>query len=1130
MKRLFLSFLAAAPLCVSCAVEKTAETITINTAAELKARLADIGRSGRTVYAWSTHVKNWNESGWRTFRDAIGHEPLLYFAEFRALGGTWRPREYYEQSRAAFAETVKRNWRERRAVPMVTWHLENPYVPETWKDPQYGNDCGMRYRAGAKGYPEEHRNVLREIVSGTGGTCGFGRIDGRNERTFANPRVWFEWCLKDLAAFCRTLVDDEGRRIPIVWRPFHEMDGSWFWWGAGHAEPKDLIAAFRLFTDIMRRELGADNMLVCYSPDRRWDGLGKAGESGFLTWYPGNAYADLVGWDDYGIGAGDNEAERRANALKTLDRMRTVTKFALDNDKVCGIWESGNRMFGPKAKDRPGFYRTFHDLATAPGVAFSVMTTYDGPCTFPNTEEGKREMADFLASPDTVVDDWNGKPLSAPADCIDPFIGTKFPGNTFPGPCLPFGLVQPGPDTTLEGLWKCSGYQIGDTNVYGFSQNHVSGTGCPVGGDLRLMPFSGVREVTWDLHARKEDLTERAAAGYYRVAFPEMAVTTEITSTKRVGYYRFTFAKGDAHVLVDTQFGLTHSTNLLHRHVAEGHSVADAASREISGFNVCRAWNKHEYGFVVRFSRPWKSIRTLPRLENERGDRYVLDFELAPGETLEAQTAISYVDEAGARRNLEAEGSATFDSVRASAHTAWNKLLSRVELPNAGDHRRRMFYTALYHAAIQPNLVTDVDGRYRTGIFTRGRDAKEHGRVGVAKEGREIYSNFSLWDTFRATHPLYTLFAPETTDIFVESMLEQFRINGFLPVIPYLGNDSMCMIANHSIPVVVDAYLKGWRGFDVSLAYAAVTNSLTVEHDGKIKEDWRLYERTGYYPYDRVNGENVSRSLEGAYDDICAARFAAAMGDRKTEDFFRWRATLWTNSFDHAYGLVRGRDAKGAWREPFDEFFWAGEFRKYDCTEANSWIYTFHVLHDVPTLIGLFGGRDAFLKKLDQFYTSPVSAVTGKKWSRGRFGAHDQSNEPSHHIPYLYQWAGRGDRTAELVRGITDARYNAGPQGLCGNDDCGQTSAWYVFACLGFYPVDPCGGDYVIGAPQLPEVRMALPNGKSLHVVAKNLSKKNLYVRSVIWNGRPVRGFILRHSDLIQGGDLVFEMCPNEKD
>lgn len=379
----------------------------IGNALDLRNRLKDIGRSGRTVYAWSTSAGNWNEKGWNSFRNATGHEPLLYFAEFRDIGGTWYSREQYERNRAGFAETVKRNWRERRAVPMVTWHIQNPYVPEKWNDPNYGGNCGMRYRFGCKGYPAEHHNVLREIVEGKGTTCGFGRMDGRNERTFANPRAWFEWCLKDVAAFCRTLKDDEERQIPIVWRPFHEMDGSWFWWGRGHAEPKDVAAAFRLFADIMRQELGRENVLMCYSPDRTWTGLGKIGERGFLTWYPGNDYADLIGWDDYGIGAGNTESERQANALKTLGRMREITKFAIDNDKVCGIWESGNRMFGPKDVDRPGFYRTLRALATAPGVAFSVMTTYDGPCTFPNSEMGKREMAEFLASPDVVVDDWN---------------------------------------------------------------------------------------------------------------------------------------------------------------------------------------------------------------------------------------------------------------------------------------------------------------------------------------------------------------------------------------------------------------------------------------------------------------------------------------------------------------------------------------------------------------------------------------------------------------------------------------------------------------------------------------------------------------------------------------------------
>ena len=1095
----------------------------IANARELFRRLQDIGRSGRTVYAWSTSASNWSPEGWRMFKDATGHEPLLYFVEFRDIGGTWYPRERYERNRVAFAETVKRNWRLRRAVPMVTWHIQNPYVPEKWTHPQYGNNCGMRYVAYGQDATGYHKQVLREILDGTGTTCGYGRIDGRNEKTFANPRAWFEWCLRDVAAFCRTLTDDEGRRIPIVFRPFHEMDGGWFWWGKDYASPADVAGAFRLFADIMREELGRENVLMCYSPDKTWSQLGKIGEDGFLTWYPGNDYADLIGWDDYGIGAGATETDRRANALRTLGKMRAVSEFGLANDKVCGIWESGNRMFGKNDVDRPGFYRTLHELATAPGVAFSVMTTYDGPCTFPNTDAGKREMAEFLAAPETVVDDWNGKSRDAAA-FVDPFVGTKFPGNTFPGACRPFGLVQPGPDTTLEGMWKCSGYQFVDGNVYGFSQDHVSGTGCPVGGDLRILPFSGVRDVRWDLSARKDGLTERSEPGYYRVRFAEMGVETEITCTKRVGYYRFSFDQGDAHVLVDTQFGLTHTTNQLHRHVVESTSRVDAANRRISGFNVCRAWNQHEYGYVLSFSRPWKAIRKLPRLQDEQADRYVLDFDLAPGERLEARAALSFVDEAGAVRNLEAEGGLDFERVKADARAEWNRLLSRVDLPGADETEKRMFYTGVYHASVQPNSVTDVDGRYRTGIFLRGENATPHGRVGTVRKGREIYSNFSLWDTFRAVHPFYTLFAPEMVDDFVESMLEQYRVCGFLPVIPYLGQDTLCMIANHSVPVVVDAWLKGFRGFDGDLAYEAVTNSLTVEHNGKIKEDWRMYEKYGYYPYDKVNGENVSRSMECSFNDVCAARLAEARGDGRTAAWFRHRAALWTNNFDSAYGLVRGKNAKGEWREPFDEYFWAAEFKKHDCTEATPWIYTFHVLHDVPTLISLFGGREPFVRKLDLFFTEAVSAVTGKRRKIGEFGMLDQGNEPSHHIPFLYQWAGRGDRTAELVRDIVRRRYNAGPRGLCGNDDCGQMSCWYLFACMGFYPVDPCGGEYVIGAPQMREVRMSLPGGKTLRTVARNLSERNLCVKSVTWNGKPVEGFVVRHADLVQGGDLVFEM------
>ena len=372
---------------------------------------------------------------------------------------------------------------------------------------------------------------------------------------------------------------------------------------------------------------------------------------------------------------------------------------------------------------------------------------------------------------------------------------------------------------------------------------------------------------------------------------------------------------------------------------------------------------------------------------------------------------------------------------------------------------------------------------------------------------------------------------PERVDGFVDSMLAHYRAMGFLPVIPYFGWESHCMIGNHAVPVIVDAYRKGFRAFDVDLAFEAVTNSLTVAHVDpfgrpKIKEDWALYDRYGYYPFDRIKGESVSRTLECGFDDWCAAEFCRLLG-RGDEARFRARAAFWKNVFDPSLGLMRGKHSNGTWRTPFDPFRLGHDHNTAnDFTEGNAFQYTWHVLQDPEGLIAAMGGRASFVKRLDALFAQPertegmgfVGDVTGL------IGQYAHGNEPSHHVAYFYALAGRPDRTAEVVREVCDRFYGVGPGDLCGNDDCGQMSAWYVFAAMGFYPFNPCSGEYVLGAPQFPEVRLALPGGVSFRVVAKNLSRANKYVKSVTLNGRPLAGPRLKHADVVSGGELVFEM------
>jgi predicted alpha-1,2-mannosidase len=717
---------------------------------------------------------------------------------------------------------------------------------------------------------------------------------------------------------------------------------------------------------------------------------------------------------------------------------------------------------------------------------------------------------------------WN-KAMSGDGDAsnsVDTLIGGSYRGHTFPGATCPFSLVQASPDTGLCDWDHCSGYVWEDKYVYGFSQTHLSGTGCPDLADVRLLPFSaGFADgdpVKW--RQAKDFGSEKGKPGYYTVAFTNDGIVAEATATPRVGVYRFTYAAGKpVKLLVDLQWV---NAGGIRKAVVEFENALGGDGCSFSGGRRTHAWLRRSVYWKVVFDRPWTKATKLPKAQpTEKGDRYVLEF--APGAPLVVKAAISTVDKDGAAKNYTAEAEGrSFDAIRAEARAKWNALLSRMQVPGASAEQRTAFYTALYHLFIQPNDIADVDGRYRGG------DAK----VATAKDGA-YYTGLSLWDTFRAAHPFYTLAVPERVDGFVNSMLGHYRALGFLPVIPYFGWESYCMIGNHSVPVIVDAYLKGFRGFDADLAFEAVTNSLTVAHrdiygSPKIKEEWELYDRCGYYPCDKIRGESVSRTLECGFDDWCAAQFCAALG-RGDEARFRRRAVFWRNLFDPDTRLMRGRMESGSWRTPFDPFSTGHDHNKAnDYTEGNAWQYTWHVLQDPQGLVAAMGGPEPFVQRLDSVFSQPEELHDRPPPDvTGLIGQYAHGNEPSHHIAYFYPFAGRPDRTAEVVREVCDRFYGVKPGDLCGNDDCGQMSAWYVFAAMGFYPFNPCGGDYVLGAPQFPKVMLALPGGKTFTVVAKNLSRENKYVKSVTLNGRPLGGFILKHADIVRGGELVFEMC-----
>lgn len=701
-----------------------------------------------------------------------------------------------------------------------------------------------------------------------------------------------------------------------------------------------------------------------------------------------------------------------------------------------------------------------------------------------------------------------------PVDLVDPFIGTGGHGHTFPGPCLPFGFAQPGPDTRLTGWDGCSGYHGSDRVIYGFSQTHLSGTGCSDYGDILLLPATGPAKLRSGYAAKDEEAprrdpagygsafrkeTEQAVPGYYRVELDDYGVQAELTSTLRAAFHRYTFRKAEgAHVLLD----LDHRGRVLEAalRVVDDHTVEGL--RRVSDWAQDRPVH-----FVARFSRPFRAelaaddrIREGARSLVGTHLKAVLHFDLRPGETVMAKVGISAVDGDGARRNLDREiPDWDFAGVRAGARKAWDRVLGRARISGGPEERQRVFYTALYHAFLQPGIFTDVDGRYL------GRDRGIH-----RAEGYTQRTVFSLWDTFRAAHPLYTLLDPASVHDFIGTFLAQARQGGALPVWELWGNETNCMIANHAIPVLVDAWLKGFRGFDGEEAYRAARAAATATRRGL-----EAYQRDGLVSMDQ-SGESVSKTLEFAYDDWCVAQFALALGKREDYAFFLRRSQAYQHLLDPETGLMRPRSG-GRWKTPFDPFEVDGSY-----TEADAWQYSFFVPQDVQGHMARLGGPEAYAAKLDALFSAP-SRTTGREQSdiSGMVGQYAHGNEPSHHMAYLYAYAGQAWKTQALVRRLMDEMYQDAPDGLIGNEDCGQMSAWFVLSALGFYPANPCGGDYVIGSPLFPEASLRLGNGRTFTVRRRG---EGPYIQSATRNGRPWTRAWIRHGEILKGGELAFVM------
>jgi predicted alpha-1,2-mannosidase len=711
---------------------------------------------------------------------------------------------------------------------------------------------------------------------------------------------------------------------------------------------------------------------------------------------------------------------------------------------------------------------------------------------------------------------------STPADkdvtsYVDPFIGTAAHGHVFPGATTPFGMVQISPDNGTSGWDWCSGYNYSDSVIAGFSHTHLSGTGIGDLCDILFLP--SMNEFSLALPDSTASLAkvnrswfsheaEQARPGYYAVALAN-GVDVELTATPRCGIQRYTAgADGIMGVLVDLGFAVNWDEPVDCSLEWDGNSL--------SGRRISSGWAEKQYlYFSSLFStRPTSLILIKSGRKAEGGYvegtniACVLEFDLRKGDELIVKTGISAVDEAGAADNLAKEMPGwNFDSVAAAAAQSWQKKLSIIQAGSADSTTLKVFYTALYHTMIAPNLYSDADNRYR------GTDKEIHTATDFTN-----YTVFSLWDTYRAAHPLFTITVPELVPDFINTMLIIRDQQGKLPVWSLAGNETNCMIGYHAVPVIADALHKKITGFDYDKALSASVHSAGLDFRGL--DHYRKY---GYIPSEFEN-ESVAKTLEYTVDDWCISQMAGDLGNSGLAASFLDRSGNYRNVFDTSLFFVRGRMSDGSWRPDFDPLY--SHHTNSDFTEGNAWQYTWLVPHDVEGLISLFGGRDLFVKRLDSLF-SVTEAVKGENASMdisGLIGQYAHGNEPSHHISYLFSMAGAPAKTETMVRRIMREMYTSENDGLCGNEDCGQMSAWYVFSAMGFYPVNPADGRFILGSPVLDRAEIRTGIEKTFTIIAENNSAENVNVSEVFLNGQKLDRNYITYSELMAGGELRFIM------
>ena len=708
---------------------------------------------------------------------------------------------------------------------------------------------------------------------------------------------------------------------------------------------------------------------------------------------------------------------------------------------------------------------------------------------------------------------------------VNPFIGTQtdetgaLSGSTFPGATMPQGMVQLSPETEQMVTWDpCSGYDYNTDVIYGFTHTH-----CTDLIDVSLMPVSTnvtseqLKSANFGQHYSHDK--ESAKPGYYQVLLKESGVNVELSATVRTGVHRYTFPAGQPQsIVLDLDRGTFrgeayYSKRRTYDVIQSQIRIVD--DHTVEGYRVITGWAKlRKIYFRAEFSRPISTHLLMngsldvgnSDVVNGRVLRAALGFNPADGQELIVKVAISPVDIEGARKNMKAEASSwSFDNYVQSAHDTWQRELGRIDIEGA-DEQKTIFYTGLYHVLMQPNTMSDVDGRYMTTNF----------EIAQMPAGQTYHSTFSLWDTFRAAHPLYTMLVPSVAAQFVRDMILHHKTYGYLPIWDLWGQDNYCMIGNHAIPVLADAILAELPGIDVEEAYKAMVESSTRSHYNSPFEIWEKY---GYMPQ-TLQDESVSITMEQSFDDACVAAVAKKLG--RTDDYERFykRSLFYRNLFDAETGFFRPKDETGAWIDGFDPLSYV-----QPCfVEGNAWQYMWFVPQDPQGLIDLFGGKKEFLKKLDENFSLTATSGEVNGNASGFVGQYAHGNEPSHHTVYLYNFAGRPERTQELVEKVRSEFYRATPCGYAGNDDCGQMSAWYIFSALGFYPFHAGSAEYVIGTPLFTKAVLHLENGNDFVISAPNKTPERIHVKSVKLNGQPLKELSITNQQIMPGGKLEFVM------